>query len=158
MSRQEADIIKGLKAIAASVPLLLPGKVKEVDTGKMTCEVCDVDGFIWHDVRLQALVPAGKGMLLIPEKDSDVIIGRIDNEDCFCVLLYSRIADVYLNISGRYVIVNEAENWFELMGDLLDILSEAVISTPAGPGNFAPQVVRQLGGIKMRFEKLFKKE
>lgn len=144
--------------MVASADSLIPAKVVSVDTVRMTCEVRDVDGFIWHDVRMQALIPAGKGLKLVPEEESDVIIGRIDGTDCFGVLLYSKLADVKLDISGKYVVANTAENLLGLIHALLDLLVEAVVTTPAGPGNFAPQTLQQLEQIKIRFGKLFKEE
>lgn len=158
MSKQEADIIRGLKAMVTSTNSLIPGKVGDVDVERMTCDVCDVDGFVWHDVRMQALIPAGKGLKLVPEKNSDVIIGRIDGTDCFGVLLYSKIADVKLNISGQLALANPAENLLGLINGLLDLLSQAVMTTPAGPGNFAPPTIQKLTEIKMRFGKLFTEE
>ena len=158
MSRQEADIIRSLRALAASAPALMPVKVLEVDRKAMTCDVTDPEGFVWYNVKLQALSPAESGVFLIPEKDSDVIIGRIDNTESFCVLVYSKIEDVCLRISGKYVMANEAENLFELVNTLLDTLVQAVVTTPAGPGNFAPQTTQQLTDIKTRFANLLKKE
>lgn len=160
MSRAEADIIQGLKSLAgtASGSSAIPGKVKSVDREALTCEVYDLDGFLWHGVRLQAMVPALPGVVLIPEVDSDVIMGRLEDTDCFCVLVYSKIEDVLMKISGKYMLANEAENFFGWMRTLLDTLSQAVITTPVGPGYFAPQTVQQLENIKTRFEELFKEE
>ena len=158
MSRQEADIIKGLRAIAATAATLTPGIVERVDRETMTCEVRDPEGFVWYQVRLQAAIPAKSGCFLIPARESAVIIGRVDNADSYCVLLYSEIEEVCYRISGKYVLANEAENWFELFTTLLEDLSQATITTPAGPGNFAPQTVRAFTEVKTRFEKLFKKE
>lgn len=158
MSKQEADIIRGFRAMAATCAMLIPGKVQRVDREAMTCEVCDPEGFVWYDVRLQAVIPAKSGCFLIPAEGSSVIIGRIDNADSYCVLVYSELENVCCRISGKYVLANEVEDWFEVFGSLLDMLSRAVVTTPAGPGNFAPQTVQGLTELKTRFEKLFSKE
>lgn len=158
MSRQEAEIIKSLKALVASAPVLIPAKVVKVDGENRTCDVTDLEGFVWYNVRLQAVSPFDTGFFLLPEIDSDVIIGRIDNTENFCVLAYSKIQDADIRISGKYVMANSTENLFDLVNTLLDTLSQAVITTPAGPGNFAPQTVNRLTELKTHFGNLLKKE
>lgn len=158
MSKQEADLIKGLRALVSSEAVLIPGKVESVDLEAMTCEVKDIDDFLWHNVKLQALSPVSAGAILIPEKGSYVVMGREDHADSFFILVYSNIEEVRIHISGKYVIANDVECLFDIIDTLLDTLSQAFITTPSGPGSFAPKTVNAFADIKKRFGNLLKKE
>lgn len=55
-----------------------------------------------------------------------------------------------------FVIKNDTQSFSKIMNDFFTEIMNAVIQTPAGPGNIAPSSSQKINLIKERFNKLFK--
>ena len=57
--------------------------------------------------------------------------------------------------NGKIQIKNEQANFKTLLNDLLKELKNAIIQTPSGPGNFAPQNVAKFEEINNKINQLW---
>ena len=79
---------------------VLVGTVKSVDETKMVCDVDLTNAPDLLDVRLRSIIDENdKGVLIVPKKDSHVLVGIIDNriESAF-VLSFSEVEKIRLII------------------------------------------------------------
>ncbi|MDT8346654.1 MAG: hypothetical protein RQ756_02535 [Flavobacteriaceae bacterium] len=116
--------------------------------GKVTAVNDDtIDVGLYKSVRLTAVLGASDSHYIIkPKLGSNVIIGRLENEDVAFLVSTSEIESFEVKIgsqllsmqSGKYVLKNGTENLKEILTDLMTNLQTAVIITPAGPGSFSP--------------------
>ncbi len=80
------------------------GKVTEVDTEKRTCtvEMRNEDSDL-QDVRFQAMIAENTGVVFIPEINSDVIVGYLDEDEAY-IIKTSKVANVEIKTSAGIVL------------------------------------------------------
>ncbi len=123
-----------------------------------TDESCKVDdnGYTHHNVRLRAAIDANSNkVVLVPRAGSWVMISRIGGSDQFYVSQVSEVERVMMAIQGKYVVKNVATSLKTILNDLVSELKKAVITTPAGPGNFAPTTIAKLEAVNIKINQLF---
>ncbi len=99
-------LIKILENAGIKTLFSVKGKVVSVDEDKRTCEVKpDNSEANYTGVRLQALESKNTGVVLIPEKDSDVIIHFIDNDEAY-VTKTSKVAKVEIITENGEILLN----------------------------------------------------
>lgn len=147
--------------------------VTKVDEGAFTCDLKFVSGATLSDVRLKAAIDElPDGVVEVPEVDSSVLVGVINNEtnQCF-VLKCSKVAKVIGKIESTEFEIDkeglkfknekaEVEILDKVMikvgsksvGGVLDTffqkLGAAQILTPAGPGTFKPDTIADINTAK----------
>lgn len=91
------DTIKKIVSEEIKIQVLM-GKVKSVDESKMVCDIDLETAPDLLDVRLRSIIDStDKGVLIVPKKDSVVLVGIIENriESAF-VLSFSEVEKIRL--------------------------------------------------------------
>ena len=137
-------------------------RVTSVDKEAKTADVSPLDGSSpINDVYLVVDFDKG-GFYLQPKigslvcvsfinKETAIVVGTSELEKVECIL-----GDFTLKIEdGKLQLKNEQADFKTLLNDLLTELKSAVIQTPAGPGNFAPQNVAKFDEINNKINALW---
>ena len=137
-------------------------KVTSVDEENQTADVEPLDGSSpIYDVYLVVNMEQG-GFYLQPKVGSLVCVAFINKETA--IVVGSSALDKVectsegfsLKIeNGKIQIKNEQTNFKSLLNDLLIELKSAIIQTPSGPGNFAPQNVAKFDEINQKINQLW---
>lgn len=115
------------------------GTVKAVEN-----DTCTVDDF--EDVRLNAIIDDLESQFTVyPKIGSQVVIGRLENEDNAFVLGVSEIEKVIIKIAdlvfemkdGKFKISSGNVSLKSILDKGFEQLSKAIIMTPSGPGKFS---------------------
>ena len=84
-------------------------------------------------------------------KETAIVVGTSELEKVECIL-----GGFTLKIeNGKIQIKNKQTNFKSLLNDLLIELKSAIIQTPSGPGNFAPQNVAKFDEINQKINQLW---
>ena len=137
-------------------------KVTSVDEENQTADVEPLDGSSpIYDVYLVVDMEQG-GFYLQPKvgslvcvafinKETAIVVGTSELEKVACTL-----KGFSLKIeNGKIQIKNEQADFKTLLNELLTELKNAVIQTPSGPGNFAPQNVAKFEEINNKINQLW---
>nr|DAS36012.1 MAG TPA: hypothetical protein [Caudoviricetes sp.] len=137
-------------------------KVTSVDEENQTADVEPLDGSSpIYDVYLVVDMEQG-GFYLQPKvgslvcvafinKETAIVVGTSELEKVTCTL-----EGFSLKIeNGKIQIKNEQADFKTLLNDLLTELKNAIIQTPSGPGNFAPQNVAKFEEINNKINQLW---
>ena len=137
-------------------------KVTSVDEENQTADVMPLDGSSpIYDVYLVVDMEQG-GFYLQPKvgslvcvafinKETAIVVGTSELEKVTCTL-----KGFSLKIeNGKIQIKNEQADFKTLLNDLLKELKNAIIQTPSGPGNFAPQNVAKFEEINNKINQLW---
>ena len=137
-------------------------KVTSVDEENQTADVEPLDGSSpIYDVYLVVDMEQG-GFYLQPKvgslvcvafinKETAIVVGTSELEKVTCTL-----KGFSLKIeNGKIQIKNEQADFKTLLNDLLTELKNAIIQTPSGPGNFAPQNVAKFEEINNKINQLW---
>jgi len=137
-------------------------KVTSVDEENQTADVEPLDGSSpIYDVYLVVDMEQG-GFYLQPKvgslvcvafigKETAIVVGSsaLDKVECTSEGFSLKIEN------GKIQIKNEQANFKKLLNDLLTELKGAIIQTPSGPGNFAPQNVAKFEEINNKINQLW---
>ena len=137
-------------------------KVTSVDEENQTADVEPLDGSSpIYDVYLVVDMEQG-GFYLQPKvgslvcvafigKETAIVVGSsaLDKVECTSEGFSLKIEN------GKIQIKNEQANFKKLLNDLLTELKSAIIQTPSGPGNFAPQNVAKFEEINNKINQLW---
>ena len=137
-------------------------RVTSVDEEAKTADVSPLDGSSSiNDVYLVVDFDKG-GFYLQPKigslvcvafinKETAIVVGTSELEKVECIL-----GGFTLKIeNGKIQIKNKQTNFKSLLNDLLIELKSAIIQTPSGPGNFAPQNVAKFDEINKKINQLW---
>ena len=113
------------KIVGAGSAHTLVGKVVKGSVDGCYCDVQPVDGALLKKVRLNAFEDPDKGLLIVPEDDSYVIVTMLSETDAF-VSMFSAIKDIVLNVSGNIKINGEKNGPLITIQELTDQLNELV--------------------------------
>lgn len=137
-------------------------KVTSVDEENQTADVEPLDGSSpIYDVYLVVDMEQG-GFYLQPKvgslvcvafigKETAIVVGSsaLDKVECTSEGFSLKIEN------GKIQIKNEQANFKKLLNDLLTELKGAIIQTPSGPGNFAPQNIAKFEEINNKINQLW---
>jgi len=100
MSKNRKKIVEAIQNISApSEDAIMSGYVKEVDEAKATMSVVlNISGQVIEGVMLHALGGSLKGMVIIPEQDSDVVICSVDGSGEYMLVQADKIKKVIWDI------------------------------------------------------------
>jgi hypothetical protein len=137
-------------------------RVTSVDEEAKTADVSPLDGSSpINDVYLVVDFDKG-GFYLQPKigslvcvafinKETAIVVGTSELEKVECIL-----GGFTLKIEGgKLQLKNEQADFKTLLNDLLKELKNAIIQTPSGPGNFAPQNVVKFDEINQKINQLW---
>lgn len=178
-----SDVLKIKEAIrrlgAANKYDLLTGVCRNVDEAELVMDVVpdlDEDAVI-HNVRLRAITDVVDGCVIIPEEESDVIIGSIYGTGYYCLIQASKVKKVIVKMGNADVLVMNDEitakvgdtvhkmtasahqidtgneSMKQLLTDLIDEIKLITVTTSAGPSG-TPINSPQLDAIKQRIPNL----
>ena len=155
-------LAEGLRAIGKRKTPTLAVEVLSVDKKQGTCVVKDEE--LEYTVRLASVINENaERFYLFPKIGSSVLISSIgEDENRYHVVGYSEIESVSLQIDELQLKVDKAGfhlqrgevDFKSLLNELLNDLKSAVIQTPAGPGNFAPNNVAKFEEINNKINEL----
>ena len=137
-------------------------KVTSVDEENQTADVMPLDGSSpIYDVYLVVDMEQG-GFYLQPKVGSLVCVAFIGKETAI-VVGSSALDKVECTSEGfslkiendKIQIKNEQADFKTLLNDLLTELKNAIIQTPSGPGNFAPQNIAKFEEINNKINQLW---
>nr|DAI55975.1 MAG TPA: hypothetical protein [Bacteriophage sp.] len=137
-------------------------KVTSVDEENQTADVEPLDGSSpIYDVYLVVNMEQG-GFYLQPKVGSLVCVAFIGKETAIVVgsSAFDKVECTSEGFSlkiekGKIQIKNEQADFKTLLNDLLTELKSAIIQTPSGPGNFAPNNVAKFEEINNKINQLW---
>lgn len=153
---KEIELINSLKKINKSTNVILPGKVISVNKNNFTCKVEFNENIYVDDVKLQALESFNEGIVVIPEENSYVLVGKILNSDQYFILAYTSIEKILIKIKNTELITSDEgikfkfkntellindyisvkttnESLLELLANLIDLIMQLTVPTGTGP-------------------------
>lgn len=117
------------------------------------------------DVRLNAVQTAVENpFLVVPKVGSMVLCLEVENQPAeTCVVKYTEIERVEIIIGGAVLKIENGKIQFKndnadlkiLLTELLTELKTAIIQTPSGVGNFAPNNVAKFAELESKTNQLF---
>lgn len=123
------------------------GKAVNVNANKRTCDFEPISDIAKREgIRLQSVISEGKGFVLIPKENSDVLVTFLNRSTGF-VSLTSEVEKIHFEAGG--------EDLKKILNDLIKEIKNAIITTPVGPGSIAPPTIVLLDAVNARINKLF---
>lgn len=147
----EFDILLSKKIKKAIPQVLQWATVTSVDWQEKTCEATDLDTKLPF---LNIALGIG-GMYIKPKVGSLILVGMVENNESQPFLLNAQEVEAYELKADNFTIHNETIDFKTLLNDLLIELKSAIIQTPAGPGNFAPQNIAKFDEINQKINQLW---
>ena len=147
----EFDILLSEKIKKAIPQVLQWATVTSVDWQEKTCEATDLDTKLPF---LNIALGIG-GMYIKPKVGSLILVGMVENNESQPFLLNAQEIEAYELKADNFTIHNEKVDFKSLLNDLLTELKNAIIQTPTGPGNFAPNNVVKFEEINNKINALW---
>ena len=147
----EFDILISEKIKKAIPQVLQWATVTSVDWQEKTCEATDLDTKLPF---LNIALGIG-GMYIKPKVGSLILVGMVENNEGQPFLLNAQEVEAYELKADNFTIHNETIDFKTLLNDLLTELKNAIIQTPSGPGNFAPNNVVKFEEINNKINQLW---
>lgn len=154
---------QAVKKMAKRRLVATTGTVKQVDGLTCTVEREELPELL--DVRLQAIDADYDNKIIIkPAIGSKVLCLEVDGDSKeTAIVKYTKIDSVLIEVDGAQVkveagkisIKNDSADLKKILTDFMEELKNAIIQTPAGPGNFSPNNVVKFEGLKTKTENLF---
>ncbi len=130
---KDREIYLKMRELFQAQPQLFPATVVKVDPENMFCTVKDIEGMEYFNVRLRAVIDAKQvGFYAVPAEDSQVLVGKLHNNDAtLSVLQYSDIDTVRLD-NGKYsleindegIIMNGGDRGLGIIDPIIDKINE----------------------------------
>lgn len=160
----DRELQQALKNLGKRATPTLSVEVVSVNKEKGTCRVFE-DGLTF-EVRLASVINENKNRFyLFPKVGSSVLIAPIEEDiNRYHVVGYSEIesfsfcterTEFQIDQNGFLLKRNETD-FKTLLNELLTELKNAIIQTPSGVGNFAPNNVTKFEQINDKINQLFK--
>lgn len=144
----------------------LPITAEVVSIQNRTCTVKLLSELVLTDIRLCATISdEADGLVIVPKIGSEVVLisqtGQLSGLMVIKVDAVERIEykkgdfEFIINgTDGKVTIKNQNANVGKLIGNLINTISNAIIQTPAGVGNFGPTTKQQLTALKNQFKSI----
>ena len=158
----DRELAEGLRQIGKRKTPTIAVEVVSVDKAQGTCVVKDDE--LQYTVRLASVINDNvERFYLFPKVGSSVLIASIgEDENRYYVVAHSEIESVSLRIENTQLTIDKAGihlqrgevNFKSLLNELLNELKTAIIQTPSGVGNFAPNNVVKFDEINNKINQL----
>jgi hypothetical protein len=155
MSRQQSQLIEGLRNLSKEKSTIIPAQVEMSDKKKGTIDVVTFEGLKIPNVRLRSVIADDeKGALIFPVDKTSVLIARINKSDNYVVIsmeqpemIKCRVGEKYLELDKDGLELSAGDDTLKkCMDDLLD----EIITI------YAPMNKAAFTAIKDRLAKLLK--
>lgn len=153
-----ADVIDEFdKLMAQRIKKAVPqqvqwAKVASVNWDEKTCEATDLD----TDLPFLGISLGIGSMHVKPKVGSLILVGLIENSETKPFLLQAEAIEEYEIKATKIDLKNDEIVFKTLLNELLMELKTAIVQTPSGPGNFAPNNVAKFEEINGKINQLFK--
>ena len=147
----EFDILLSERIKKAIPQVLQWATVTSVDWQEKTCEATDLDTKLPF---LNIALGIG-GMYIKPKVGSLILVGMVENNESQPFLLNAQEVDAYELKANNFKLHNETVDFKTLLNDFFMELKNAVVQTPAGPGNFAPNNTAKFEEINNKINALW---
>lgn len=153
-----ADVIDEFdKLMAQRIKKAVPqqvqwAKVTSVNWDEKTCEATDLD----TDLPFLGVSLGIGSMHVKPKVGSLILVGLIENSETKPFLLQAEAIEEYEIKATKIDLRNDEIVFKTLLNELLTELKNAIIQTPSGVGNFAPNNVAKFDEINSKINQLFK--
>jgi len=141
------------------------GKVQSVDKKAFSCDLVIEAGADRPQARIRSVMDSkDTGMMLIPKKDSYVLVALIDNKpESSFICGYSEIDEVYVKIPQSemridkegFLMKRSSNNLGGLIGELIDAITQITVTTGTGPSG-TPINAPSFEAVKQKFSQLLK--
>ena len=158
----DRELAEGIRSLGKRRTPTIAVEVLSVDKAQGTCVVKEDE--LQYTVRLASVInDNAERFYLFPKVGSSVLIASIGEDDNrYYVVAYSEIESVSLRIEGTQLVIDKKGvhlqrgevDFKSLLNELLNELKTAVVQTPAGPGNFAPNNVAKFEEINNKINQL----
>lgn len=156
----EADILKQLNSIIDNKlsEIKIHSKVcvvSNINETKRTCTCTPVnDDAEIFNVRLQAIISGTTGIFAVPKDGSKVIVDFF-NDLSGAVTVTSEIDKFQVIADGKLKIEGNGTSLkTDILNELISVLKAAIITTPSGPGAFAPNTITALTAVDTKINTL----
>lgn len=162
MSKQEQNIVNGIRQLGRQPIPVMHATVKSVDEPKQSCSVTDVDDIEIFNVRIKSVIDEKEtGIVIFPSVGSSVAIARIAESNEFQVIAYSQFDKIiYKNDKTEFIqdekftLKNDKASLKDVLNDLISELKSAIIQTPSGAGSFSPTTTAKFDLIDNKINQL----
>ena len=94
-------------------------------------------------------------MYIKPKVGSLILVGMVENNESQPFLINAQEVEAYELKADKFTLHSEVVDFKTLLNDLITELKSAIIQTPTGPGNFAPQNVAKFDEINQKINQLW---
>jgi hypothetical protein len=145
----ERECVKAIRTIVGGTGYnTCVARVRSVNGA--TCVVERIlDGKTVDDVRLNATVAAGDGLVIVPSAGSYVLITTVDGDKWF-VAQFSCVERITLNVTDTVEVNAGGENLKSILSDFIDEVAKIIVVQGTSPN------VPALNLIKQRLNKILK--
>lgn len=154
MSRQTAELINAFRKLVHTETVIIPGTVQQVDEETGTLIVQTAEGLKIEDVRLRSVIGDNDGVMVIPQKDSSVLMARINDSNNFVVISMEKVDKIKYFLSDKYMEMDkdglQVSAGDDTLKKCLDDLLDEIITI------YAPMNKAAFTDIKQRLAKILK--
>lgn len=153
-----------LEALGVNPNLAITAEVVSVENN--TCTVKLVSDLVLTDVRLCATINENQdSFVIIPKIGSEVVLmSQTGTLSGLMVIKVDTVESIIYKNAGfefkvdgatkKVTLKNQSENLGQLVGELIDTISNSVIDTPNGPGAINAVTKTALNQVKARFNSI----
>ncbi len=155
MSRQQAQLIEGLRNLGMEKATIIPAQVETSDKAKGTIDVITFEGLKIPNVRLRSVIEEDdKGMLTFPAEKTSVLIARINKSNNYVLISMQEPEMIKCKVGEKYLELDkdglEVSAGDDTLKKCLDDLLDEIITI------YAPMNKAAFTAIKDRLAKLLK--
>lgn len=117
-----------MRAMGKNPPVVFPAVVSKSSAAADVCNVIDMDGVEYLNVRLRSAVGTpNEGVLVVPAVGSSVLVARLGDGDSLCVMMNSAIDAIVVNGGefGGLIKINELTAKLNELKDTVNSLVQA---------------------------------
>jgi len=154
MSNKQRELVDALRKLVHTDTVIIPAIVKDVDDKEGTIIAKTATGLEIADVRLRSVIGDNDGVLIFPQKDSSVLMARIQESNYFVVISMEKVDKIQYFVEDKFLEMTkdglEIKGGDESLKQCLDDLIDEIITV------YAPMNKSAFKDIKERLAKILK--
>jgi hypothetical protein len=154
MSNKQRELIDALRKLTHTETVIIPAIVQEVDEEAGTIVALTATGLKIANVRLRSVIGDNDGVLIFPQKDSSVLMARIQQSNYFVVISMEKVDKIQYFVEDKFLEMTkdglEIKGGDESLKKCLDDLLDEIITI------YAPMNKSAFTDIKDRLAKILK--
>ena len=154
MSRQQAELIEGLRKLSRTEAVIIPATVVDVNPDAGTLTAKTIEQLNIYNVRLRSMIGDSDGMIVFPQKGSSILMARINDSNNYVVISIEKVdrfkyffEDKYLEMDKDGLLLKSGD---ESLKKCLDDLLDEIVTI------YAPMNKAAFTAIKQRLATLLK--